>query len=674
MKNKINLIVALFFILHCVAGNSVAQIIWDDDFSEGSINPYWNIYRSGSNTVVQNNGAVAFGVGTANFSRAYLMTDRTQTGLVEYEGSSVYDFFDHALLIEVSFPNQIFSSSPQLGTFDWFIMIGAGATEISPRSSATGAYLRVSRNLEGYRVSMGERGTSASPVVSYDLTNAPERLSVLYDKAGWRLILIGANFGDSTGGNQRSGSWTAISEEIFATSQPIFSMGTVNFSSVEPSYSSNVEGLKIQAFEYTKSVIDLMKQAADYQIAAYGGIPMRGWQRTVFMMGLLKLYEQSEDIQYLNFANSWGQNANWEVSQYHLHADGISSGQVFLKLYHMQGQKNQDMINDVRTKIDDYFEREIILREELVNPRWTEPEREFNGRNMWWWCDALFMAPPSLAWLGEITPDSKYFDLLDTLYFDTIDFLYDNDSQLFYRDSSYFYETGWPSRRESPTGEKVFWGRGNGWVMAGLIPILEILPDSRLTKTVYINLLEELAESVALYQQEDGLWRSSINEPTWYPAPETSGSAMILYSLASGVRNGWLNMDLYEPIIKKAWEGLVSHIQDSGAVGYSQKEAAGPGEVSESDVTDYGQGEFLLAASEILLSDWYSKTVSDLADEYSVGNQDGEIDYYDLLAIAQYWLAECSYPDWCIGVDINQSSRVNLKDFSILARSWTSSY
>jgi rhamnogalacturonyl hydrolase YesR len=344
----------------------------------------------------------------------------------------------------------------------------------------------------------------------------------------------------------------------------------------------------------------VMKAVADYQIAAYGDVPRANWKSMVFMLGLIAASEPLDDPSYVEFVNQWGEKASWEVSSHSFHADGISSGYAFLKLYQGKGRQNPEMIADVQMKLGEYFGKETVYREELVRPRWLEESREFCGSNVWWWCDALMFAPPILAGVSEVTGDSKYLTLLDSLYWSTVDFLYDKDDHLFYRDASYFFESGWSSRRSSPSGSKVFWCRGNGWVIAGLAFVLESIPDEHPARQRYLNLFQQLAASVVRYQQDDGLWRSAIQEPDWYPEPETSGSSLLCYALASGINHGWLDYSIYGDAAEKAWEGLVAHVNDAGQLGYSQLVASGPGPVAESDVSEYGQGAFLMAGSEII--------------------------------------------------------------------------
>ena len=83
-----------------------------------------------------------------------------------------------------------------------------------------------------------------------------------------------------------------------------------------------------------------------------------------------------------------------------------------------------------------------------------------HNKQIWSWCDALFMAPPVYAAMAKITSNDAYLSYMHMRYKQTFDSLYDQKERLFYRDSSYF-------NKKEANGEKVFWGRGNGWVVAG---------------------------------------------------------------------------------------------------------------------------------------------------------------------------------------------------------------
>lgn len=110
----------------------------------------------------------------------------------------------------------------------------------------------------------------------------------------------------------------------------------------------------------------------------------------------------------------------------------------------------------------------------MASPRTMDlkiaPKGKYN-RERWGWCDALFMAPPVYAQLALLNKDQKLLDFAFSEYRATTGLLYNPEEKLFYRDIQ------WIGTME-PSGKKLFWGRGNGWVYAGLAMMLEFTPKN----------------------------------------------------------------------------------------------------------------------------------------------------------------------------------------------------
>src|SRR5690606_26703821 len=121
----------------------------------------------------------------------------------------------------------------------------------------------------------------------------------------------------------------------------------------------------------------------------------------------------------------------------------------------------------------------------------------------WAWCDALFMGPPALGYLTQATGDPKYLDTASKLWWKSSDYLYDNEEHLFFRDSRYF-------DKKEANGKKVFWGRGNGWVMGGLVRILEVMPQNHPDRKKFEKQFKEMSKRIASLQQPDGSWHASL--------------------------------------------------------------------------------------------------------------------------------------------------------------------
>ena len=144
-----------------------------------------------------------------------------------------------------------------------------------------------------------------------------------------------------------------------------------------------------------------------------------------------------------------------------------------------------------------------------------------------------------------------------------------------------------------------FWGRGNGWVIAAIARVLELLPADDAKHADYVTMLGTMAAALKPVQGTDGMWRANLLVPTQFPNPETSATGFITYAMAWGINNGALDRATYLPIVQKAWQGLTTVVDANGLVGYVQPVGAGPAAATATSTTPYGVGAFLLAASEV---------------------------------------------------------------------------
>jgi rhamnogalacturonyl hydrolase YesR len=255
------------------------------------------------------------------------------------------------------------------------------------------------------------------------------------------------------------------------------------------------------------------------------------------------------------------------------HADDMALGQAYMDLY----LENHDASREANTK--------AILDQLVVR-------RDDPAKLLWWWCDALFMAPPVLARMSAATGDLRYLNYMDREWWETSASLYDPAEHLYFRDSRYFTQ-------KQDNGQKVFWSRGNGWVMGAFVKVLEVMPKDYPGRAKYIAQYKEMAERIAAIQGKDGLWRSGLLDPDAYDLPEVSGSAFFTYSMAWGINHGILDRTKYEPVVKRAWTAMLTHVYADGRLGSIQPIDGQPGKFKPSASYVYGVGGFLLAASEV---------------------------------------------------------------------------
>lgn len=346
----------------------------------------------------------------------------------------------------------------------------------------------------------------------------------------------------------------------------------------------------IKAILRKDSIKTIMKRVADWQIAN----PNKGaehsdldWTHAALYMGMIdwaELIEREDgDDAYYQWLLRIGRKNHFQVGKWMYHADFIAVGQPFIDLYVKYG--NKKMIAPVMARANWVVENPSEMPLSLDYGNMETLDR-------WSWCDALFMAPPVYAKLFALTGNRRYLDFLNREYKATYDHLFDKEEKLFYRDRRFF------SKREA-NGQKVFWGRGNGWVLGGLAEILQALPKEEPTREFYRELFVELSTRVAALQCEDGYWHASLLDPASYPSPETSATGFIVYALAYGVNEGLLDRSAFLPVIEKGWKALVDAVEADGKLGYVQPIGADPRKVTREMTEVYGVGAFLLSGCQI---------------------------------------------------------------------------
>jgi rhamnogalacturonyl hydrolase YesR/catechol 2,3-dioxygenase-like lactoylglutathione lyase family enzyme len=316
------------------------------------------------------------------------------------------------------------------------------------------------------------------------------------------------------------------------------------------------------------------RKVADWELGRTEATFNQQWTYAALYDGMLAASKTTGDARYRDAMVRMAQRFNWKLlNERFPHADDMALGKSYMDLY----LEKRDPVRMADTK--------AVLDQLVVRP--DDP-----SKLLWWWCDALYMAPPVLARMSVATGDRRYLDTMDREWWQTSASLYDPAEHLYFRDSRYF-------KQKQANGQKVFWARGNGWVMGALAKVLEVMPKDYPSRGKYIAQYKEMADRIASIQGKDGLWRSGLLDPDAYDLPEVSGSAFFTYSLAWGINHGVLDRARFEPVVERAWAGMLSHVYADGRLGSIQPIDGQPGKFKPSASYVYGVGGFLLAASEL---------------------------------------------------------------------------
>lgn len=218
------------------------------------------------------------------------------------------------------------------------------------------------------------------------------------------------------------------------------------------------------------------------------------------------------------------------------HVDNCVFGSVPLELY-------------LQTKQQKYLD----LGLSYADAQWKLPENSRPDEKAWadqgysWqtriWIDDMFMITAVQAQAFRATGDRKYIDRAAkemVLYLDKIQL----ENGLFYHSPETHFS----------------WGRGNGWMAAGMAEILRSLPENHPERDRIMAGYHKMMASLLKYQEPDGMWKQIIDDPAAWK--ETSGTAMFTYAMITGVKYGWLDKKAYGAAARKGWLALIGYIND----------------------------------------------------------------------------------------------------------------
>ena len=313
--------------------------------------------------------------------------------------------------------------------------------------------------------------------------------------------------------------------------------------------------------------------------------PSNIWTRGVYYEGLMALHKVDPQKRYYDYAVAWGEAHKWGLRNgiKTRNADDQCCGQTYIDLYLMDAKPER--IHDIKASMDS-----------LVNSL---------KKDDWSWVDALQMAMPVFAHLGVIYKDDRYYEKMYEMYNHTKMLhgekgLYDPITGLWWRDKDF------DPPYLTPNGKQCYWSRGNGWVVAALVKVLEIMPKNAPHRAEYEKTYLEMIQGLKGLQREDGFWNVSLTDPNDFGGKELTGTALFTYGMAWGVNHGLLKKKMYQPLITKATNAMLKDcVHPNGFLGYVQGTGKEPKDgqplsfEKEPNFEDFGLGCFLLAGAEV---------------------------------------------------------------------------
>jgi len=183
----------------------------------------------------------------------------------------------------------------------------------------------------------------------------------------------------------------------------------------------------------------------------------------------------------------------------------------------------------------------------FADRQWENPRPDGLSAETRFWIDDMYMETIVQAQAFRATGDPKYLDrssLEMVAYLDKLQ----QPNGLFYHEPEV----------------KFYWGRGNGWVAAGMAELLRYLPKDHPRRARILEGYKKMMKSLLEFQGSDGMWRQLIDRSdSW---PETSSTGMFAFAMVTGVKNGWLDAATYGPAARRAWLALAGYIDQNADV------------------------------------------------------------------------------------------------------------
>lgn len=248
-------------------------------------------------------------------------------------------------------------------------------------------------------------------------------------------------------------------------------------------------------------------------------------------------------------------------------ATTVANTAINAVIEHMKTYNSTYVIGSGKSALDNTNANDV---QKTMFGGWFHKSTEYTDQM---WCDGQYMGPALLAQIIKHTGKTNNisdndWDIIAKQFSITWAQLYDNKTGLLYHgftanpgDNA---SASWAgiSKENGIYHSASFWGRANAWYFLALVDILEVMPTNNTYYTTFKDYLAKLAEGIKNYQDETtGCWYQVMDK---VPASltgnylEASCSSIFTAGYLKAIRLGLLDKTTYEPIAKKAYEGLVN--------------------------------------------------------------------------------------------------------------------
>jgi len=273
------------------------------------------------------------------------------------------------------------------------------------------------------------------------------------------------------------------------------------------------------------------------------GTILRGFQELWYETGKEKYFDYIKNTVDFSVRND-GSIAGYNIKKYNL--DEINEGRIVLFLYEETGDSRYKKAAD-------------SLRKQLEEqPRTSDGGFWHKERYPYqMWLDGLYMASPFYAYYGKLFNEPENFDDVVLQLSLMEKHARDTETGLLYHGWNETKEQDWANDVTGCSSE--FWGRAIGWYSMALVDVLDYLPVDYTLRDSVIHIFQRLSIALKNFQDDSiGVWWQVVDKAGWEGNyPEASASCMFVYSLAKGIRLGYIDKKKFLPVVKKGFEGIL---------------------------------------------------------------------------------------------------------------------
>jgi rhamnogalacturonyl hydrolase YesR len=197
----------------------------------------------------------------------------------------------------------------------------------------------------------------------------------------------------------------------------------------------------------------------------------------------------------------------------------------------------------IETKQQKYLD----LGKSLADKEWENPTPDGLTPQTRFWIDDMYMITIVQVQAYRATGETKYLDRAALEMSSYLDKLQQPNGLFYHAPDSHF-----------------FWGRGDGWVAAGMTELLVSLPQNHPQRARIMDGYLKMMKVLLQYQDKEGMWHQLLDHPESFP--ETSSTGMFTFALVTGVKQGWLDAKTYAPAARNGWLALTTYLEPNGDI------------------------------------------------------------------------------------------------------------